>query len=145
MKIVLGRDAEIAAWAAKQIGQPMGTLSRGFLPPYVAVGFLDRHDELVGAAVFNQFTGRDIEASIVGGACLMRSLLWWMFNYVFSELGCARVSLMIRASRPSHEDMARRVGFTREGIARRRFGDDDDGILMGMLRGECRWLKDGKS
>lgn len=117
----------------------MGDLARPFVPPYVAVGVADGW-ELRGAIVFNSYTGPDIEMSLIGTGCWSRSVIRWAMTYVFRQLGCARLTVTVRASQPEHEAIAKRLGFVREGLIRRKFGDDD-GIAMGMLAEECRWLR----
>lgn len=138
-KIILGASDQVAAYAAQKLGKPMGALSSAFVPPYVALGVGD-YDELRGALIFNGFDHFGIEMTVVGEHCWTRQIIRFIFDYVFNDLNCIRLTVHVRASKPEHEALAKRLGFVREGVVRCKYGSDD-GILMGMLRNECRWLK----
>lgn len=140
MKIIYGENERVAAWATGQITKPMGSLCHTFLPPYTALGLADDTGRIRGAVVLTGFTGAEIELSVYGRGCWTRRVIRAVFDALFNTMLCARVTVHVRASNREAEDLASRLGFKREGIVRRKYGNED-GILMGMLREECRWLK----
>jgi RimJ/RimL family protein N-acetyltransferase len=72
---------------------------------------------------------------------LSRQLLRASFGYVFDQLGMLRVDSRVHSANTKAIRMNEKLGFKHEGIRRRSFGNAD-GILMGMLRSECRWIGD---
>lgn len=140
MSLIYGRDEEVAAWAAQRLNRPgMARLTAPFVRPFTAIG-VERDGEIVGALVFNVFTGPDIEVTLVGDRIWTRAIIRAASHYVFRQLKCVRLTVTIQAANDWHERIAERLGFVREGVVRDKFGIGQDGILMGMLREECRWI-----
>ncbi len=137
--LVYGRDEEVAAWAADKLKRPgMARLSAPFVRPFTAIG-IERDGQIAGAMVFNGYTGPDIELTIVGDRVLSRRTIQAAARYVFVQLGCVRLTLT--AQNIDHEEIAVRLGFVREGLVRDKFGIGRDGILMGLLRRDCKWIE----
>jgi hypothetical protein len=138
MPLRYGDDEAVAAWAAERLGiGRMGRMASPFVRPFVAIG-VERDGILTGALVFTSYTGPDIELTLAGRGCWSRSVIRAGAHYVFRQLGCLRVSVTLRDA--SHEHLAVRLGFEREGYARDKFGPGRDGILMGMLVRTCKWI-----
>ena len=131
MKLVFFEDQRVAALMADALGI-------GFVPPFTTIG-LERQGKLVGGCLFNNFNGYGIELTIVGPGCLSTGLFRAVSSYVFDQLGCARMTMTAQRKNAVHVRIAERLGFKVEGIMRGHFGDDD-GIVLGMLRSECRFL-----
>lgn len=124
------------AWAERQFDQ-----GGRFHPDMcTAIGVVDRHARLAGAAVFTDFDGFDIQLTVVGRGAFSRSVCRAVSRYVFIQMNCQRMTVIMRESDTVLRKVCQRHGFRQEGVIRRRYGDQD-GILMGMLRQECRWLK----
>ena len=89
------------------------------------------------------YTGNGIMMNVAGGykGWINRAFLRAAFAYPFKQLGCTRVSGLVRADNYAAQQFDERLGFKREGLVRR--GDDDgtDLIMYGMLREECKWIK----
>lgn len=116
---------------------PGGSFEKG-LP---CVGMLE-DGKLVGAVAYNHYTGNAILMHVAGAkrGWVTRKFLRAAFNYPFHQLGCTRVTGLVRTDNPVAQDFDERIGFKREGLIRE--GDDDgcDLILYGMLKRECRWI-----
>jgi RimJ/RimL family protein N-acetyltransferase len=131
--LFFGEDDAIGDWAASRLG-----MVHGFLRPYTSIGAIE-NGRLTGAAVFNVYSGDDVELTIVGRGIMNRAAFRVIAGYVFTTLGCRRLSVTTRASNYRVIGMAERLGFVEEGRRRCRYGDED-GIEFGMLKEECRWL-----
>lgn len=99
---------------------------------------LARGGEIVGGAVFCGFTGRDIEASVAASRTLAwpRGFLARVGAYVFDELGCARMTVLTRATNRAVIRIAPRLGAVREGLKRDYFEDGADAVVFGILKGD---------
>lgn len=126
MNVVLGHDEVVASW----VGQINGKV---FVQPFTAIGLVDGAGKLRGGFVFTGFNGDGVEMSLAGAACLTRSGLAVVANYVFEQLKCVRLQLhsrrsnkrvlrMVGEKRPSGRPG---LGFKFEGISRRFYGSED--------------------
>ena len=131
MRLVTDDQAALAAYVSAQIGAEI-------VAPFTALGW-ESAGKLAGVAVFNCFTGPDIEMTIAGRAAVTREAMRTIADYVFRQLKVERVSIRTRASRKDVVDQAIRIGFSPEGYHPKLFGDDD-GVSLGMTRDACRWL-----
>jgi len=137
MQLVAGDKNGIAMWA----GLRLKTL---FHEPFEAIGIVDASGALVGAAIFNDYTGPNVELTLVAPRALSRAVLRGLAQYAFDWLHAVRVSVHVRAGDRRTIELAIKAGFRTEGVRRRFFGgasEDDDAICFGMLKDECRYLK----
>jgi RimJ/RimL family protein N-acetyltransferase len=83
-----------------------------------------------------------IEASIAASSrrWASRSVLHTLFAYPFKQVGAHRLLVQCSEANAKAMKMNRQLGFTQEGRLRHLHGPDD-GILWGMLRDECKWIK----
>ena len=132
MDLVFGEDEMVARWA----GERFGTV---FSPPLRALGVKEA-GEIRGALVFNDFNGANIECSVVGDtACWTAPVVSAAFRYAFDQCQCVRLTLRTRRRNKLVRKLIPRLGFRFEGVARRYYGDDD-ALVFGMLKEECRFL-----
>lgn len=129
--LVYHRDEEIAAVVGRMTGSHI-------TPPYTAIGVAYR-GLIIGGFVFNNFTGPDIEMSVAGKHVISRGVLRAVARYTFGQLGVRRVSITMRATDKTTQDIAQRLGFTLEGFKHQAFWNDD-AVLMGLTKDNCRWL-----
>lgn len=132
MRVVVGRDFEVATFVG-------GILEEAFSPPYVTIGVAS-HGRLVGGAVFNGFTGSDVELTIAGFGILSRGVMRAFAHYAFEQAGCRRVSMTVRTSNHLVHRLAGRCGFKIEGVKRRAYGNED-AILYGLLPEDFPWKR----
>lgn len=94
-----------------------------------------------GAYVFNDRDADNIELSVYFGCVIpvTRNIIRTVFAYPFLQLGVGRVTARTRAGNLDVRKKIRRLGFKPEGRLRQYF-PDDDAMLYGMLRDECRWI-----
>lgn len=129
MKIVYGKDVMCSGWLAEKFGCPVATAP--------TIGFA-RDGKLVGVAHFPNYSGHDIEVNYYGPHSWTKKSLQAIFDYPFNQLGCLRVTARCRSS---NVELFIRLGFRVEGRLRLHYGDED-ALILGMLRRECRWLED---
>jgi RimJ/RimL family protein N-acetyltransferase len=130
MRVIADKAEQVAAWASKRLGTK-------FVAPYSAIGFETDEGKPVGALIFNDYTGENIEMSVVG--------LWTkkMFrvagDYTFNQLGVQRVTARTNINKKKVISVLVAAGFRVEGRARRYYPDGSDALLFGMLKEECDW------
>lgn len=137
MRLILPHDDQanhaIGNWVATKLGTVL-------YPPFYAAGIArDDNDKLVGALVFNDFNGFQIELTAYGPGALSPSVLKQVSEYVFNQLGVERVSARTRKSNVrTRRLLAKHFEF--EGVLKRYYGKED-ALLYRMFREECPWLK----
>jgi len=119
-------------------------IGRGRLPePNSSIGF-EKDGKLVGAVVFNNFTGRDIWVSVWSDdkSIWTRKNMKIMCDYPFNICRVKRISTVVRRGNKKAIKLNKQFGFVEEGVSRRLFGDDEDGdgVFFGLLKEDCRWL-----
>lgn len=98
--------------------------------------------EIVGGVVYSMYTGNGIMMNVASSnrRWLTRTFLRAAFAYPFKQLGCTRVSGLVRVDNADAQRFDEHLGFVREGLIREGDEDGTDLIMYGMLRRECRWL-----
>lgn len=117
---------------ARFVGARIGAI---IYPPFTCMG-LERGGEIVAGAVFNCFTGPDVEVTVAGRGWT-RGFIRAVGAYVFQQLGCGRIT--VTTEHEAVARMAERLGGKREGVLRDKFGTGRDGIVLGILAGEYRY------
>lgn len=137
--IVYGDD--ICHWVQERMPEP----SVGFDRP-VGIGII-RDNVLVGGVVYDNY--RPNIKSIYGSIaiddkiCLTKKNIITLLQYPFYMCGCNRVNVIILQSNAPSQALARRLGFTQEGVLRQASSTGEDMLLFGMLKSEfeSKWLK----
>jgi RimJ/RimL family protein N-acetyltransferase len=142
VRLVLGRDAEVAAWVAARIPQMQGPEDFG---PCAAIGVESEAGRPLGGVVFSNYLPRygAIEASFASEhpRWLTRALIRQIMSYPFSQLSCRRITAVTPARATAAQRFLQAFGFRREGLVREGFGADD-AVISGLLRREwetSRW------
>jgi RimJ/RimL family protein N-acetyltransferase len=133
VQLVFGHDADIAQWAASNLGIEIS-------PPFVAIGVADAAG-LRGGIVYNNYNRHDIEMSIYGPGCMYRGVIRAALSYPFDQLGVLRVTAQTRRGNKLMRALLPRLGFELEGVKRRHFGPNrrDDAFVYGLLREQNKW------
>lgn len=98
--------------------------------------------QLVVVCLFNGFTRWECNMHVVSNGSrrwCSRGFLAAAFAYPFIQLGVQRVTALVPAKNTDALVMDLRLGFVPEGVKRSAYGDDDL-VVLGMLRGNCKWL-----
>ena len=133
-RIIFGADDYLKSWAAERIGI-------GQFGPSVAIG-VERDNQIICAAIYHDLREGQIEASIAASSrrWASRSVLHTLFAYPFKQVGAHRLLVQCNEANAKAMKMNRQLGFVQEGRLRHLHGPDD-GILWGMLKDECKWIK----
>lgn len=70
---------------------------------------------------------------------LTKERLCVLFSYPFIDIGCDRIDAVVSADNLRSIKICQKLGFEIDGVLRKQFGMSH-GILMSMLREECKWL-----
>jgi RimJ/RimL family protein N-acetyltransferase len=100
-------------------------------------------DRIAAVTAFTRFDARNAEMSIASDGSkkwMTRAFLYESFAYPFITLNLERVTGVVDSRNRAALTLDLKLGFVPEGVLRRWFGEAD-GILLGMLRSECRWLQ----
>lgn len=123
-----GEDERVADWIAEK------TDAGKFWPPYTAIGF-ERDGALVAGIMFDQFNGSNVEITVAGRGCFLRTVRDYLFSYAFDQLKVRRVTIRTRASNKRVRGLCEKFGCVVEGY-QPAFYPDDDAILFGLIRKE---------
>lgn len=124
------------------VNLPLASHVRDFYP-CTAIG-VRKGDKLIAGFVYNVYTGPSIDvtvASVDPSWTKRRDVVHALFAYPFLQLGCIRLGCIVSAGNKRAQKLGEGLGFKLEG--RMRFGYDgvNDGLMYGMLREECKWLR----
>jgi RimJ/RimL family protein N-acetyltransferase len=134
--VIYGQDELVRNWVAERVDEDR-------FQSDVAIG-LAEDGELIAGVVYNMFTGPSISmhvAAMPGRRWMTKDFLWRAFAYPFIQLGCQRVTGLVREDNLDAQRFDEHLGFVREGLLRSACEDGQNMILYGMLRKECRWLE----
>lgn len=130
---------EVADWLQAQFP----ALAWGRYRPDAALFILGSDDEPAGAIVMTGRNRFDAQLSIYApGVRWTRADLAGLFRKCFDEMRLTRLTVKVSVMNAQSCRFVERLGFVREGTARLGYGGWDDLALYGMLRSDCRWLKD---
>jgi RimJ/RimL family protein N-acetyltransferase len=112
-----------------------------WVEPYSTLGLM-REGRLVAGVVYNFLDGANVCMHIgaeEGGHWATPEFLLAVFDYPFNQLGRRRVTAMTKKRAKKTRAFVENLGFTYEGKCAHYFSDDDL-IVYGMLRANCRFL-----
>lgn len=105
---------------------------------------LERDGNIQAACIYNCYSGADIAihiAAVPGRRWLTRSYICACFAYPFLQLGVRRLTGYVPSKNTDALRLDLHLGFTQEGVMRHALWDDDI-IVLGMLKEECRFIRE---
>ena len=133
-ELVYDDSGQMIEWASKIIGfQPRSDA--------VAVGWRE-HGELRAVVLYDNFSACDCNIHIASdgtGNWLRRAFLETCFMHPFAQWGLRRVTGLVPAKNTDALRFDLHLGFKQEGYLRHALPDDDL-VLLGMLRENCRFI-----
>lgn len=145
MSLVFGQEQRVIPWVVSRI--PHAPSGFGCC---AAIGVAGQDGELRGGVVYHEYRVNDVQMSLAGNpGWLNRESIRAFFRYPFVQLGVDRVTCFVPARNTRTRAFCEKFGFTREGVIRRGFASNpaggferDDAIVYGLLREECKFLKE---
>jgi RimJ/RimL family protein N-acetyltransferase len=136
-RIIYDQRERCLTWAAKRIGHDdFGDYAH-------AMGLLNGDGRLIAVTVWDNFSNWNCFMSVASDGSrrwMTPAFLYRSFFYPFEQLGLRRVTLTVASDNAASENLARRLGFSVECAAMPALFGDKDGIVLGLLREDCRWL-----
>lgn len=123
----------VAHWVWERVGMPC--------KEYAAIGLKGK--EIVSGVVYTRYSpGAGIELTIAseGTTWAVPDYFRAIFAYPFKQLDCQRATAVVAAGNIRSRNLCQKLGFTMEGYLRYGF-KDDDAIIYGMYRDNCRWTQ----
>jgi len=107
----------------------------------IAIASLDDDANVLGVVVFSGFCVHTVELSVASCSpkFLTRRFLNVIFHYAFITAGKRRINAVIEDGNINAIQMDLRLGFVQEAVCKHWYGDID-GILLRMLKEECKWI-----
>lgn len=137
MRLVYGRDEEVAEWVGKQLMKDAEAFK-----PCVAVG-IERDGQLIAGVVYNNYQPNLlIEMSIfsVDSKWASRHNLKALFHVPFTQYNLRRIQALCSAKDEGVQMFLKRLGFTHEGTHPCAYHDGGTALSFGMLKQHCKWL-----
>lgn len=134
-EVVYGCEDDLLPWALGVIGLD------SFRSDAKAIG-LKRDGSIVAVTVFDGFSQCDCNMHIASDGTkrwLNKAFLLASFAYPFQQLGLRRVTGLVPAKNADALRFDMNLGFEFEGRCRDALPDDDI-IILGMLRANCRFI-----
>ena len=97
--------------------------------------------KIVAGVMYEEFTEASIHATIVVEEPMTKGFVHKIFDYPFNQLGVDKIIVQANTSNAESVNLAKRLGFTEEGMIKGAYLDGDR-IILTMTKDECRWLKE---
>lgn len=144
MRVTLDPQEELKAWAEPRFG-----IEDCRLPAEtVALGVMDAQGGIHAVVCLNAFYGHYASIHIASDgrkSWASPQVLRCIFGYAFNFLGLRRLNCITSVNNLPAQILALRLGFEFEGRTRCGADDGSDGIVLGMLAENCRWIDGGFS
>lgn len=134
-KLLLGQESRLIPWASKVIGFDLAS------DGVKTIGWGDENT-IQAVALFERFTKYECSVHLASdqtGRWLARPMLYACFAYPFVQCGLRRMTALVPGKNAAALRFNEHIGFEREGVLREALGDDDF-VVMGMLRRNCRFI-----
>ena len=138
-EILPDKNNIIAKWVCKGLGE-----NTDWLDKHMTYGFA-QGEKMLGGLIFHSYRP-NIEVwwtvySVDKRWC-NRRMLKVMFDMPFNKLKCRRISLLVSKSNAASVNFVKKLGFQQEGMFRAYRENGEDCYIFGMLKEECKWIKE---
>lgn len=124
-------------WAEERLGQKFDPRTATWLTSKAQSG------TILGVVIFSRFTTGNCEITVASSTphFITKRFAYAVALYPFVQLGCRRVTAFIAVDNAKSLSLAQQLGFRIEGTVREWF-PDSDAYILGLLREDCKWIKD---
>lgn len=139
--LLTNKDELVADWVAKRIPHYVFSPSG-----YTAIGLMNEAGMILAGVIYENYTRRDVHVHIAANGKNWMSKRWLgeVFRYPFEQLRVERLTALIPESNRGSERFTKHLGFKKEGQVRNMLAGDEDLLVYGMLKSECRFLDLGR-
>jgi RimJ/RimL family protein N-acetyltransferase len=124
--LVFGHDPAVAAWT-------FNTFQRCPMPCNAAIGIV-RDGDLVGSALFQNFSGHNVELSYYGPNTFSAGIARALARYTLQRFNVDRLTMRTNRKETSIIKMFHRFGFKFEGVQHRFYGPFGDAAVFVLFR-----------
>lgn len=135
MEIIAAQDERLLSWAERRLGT-------SWERPQVRWLSALADGSPVFVVVYSRFSPRNCELTIATDATkrwATRASLRAIFHVPFKQWGLRRVTFIVRSDNQRSIDLCERLGASHEGLVRETFADGVHGVVLGLLKEDCRW------
>jgi RimJ/RimL family protein N-acetyltransferase len=143
LKLVFDEDQDVADFVIGQLPHPITIDDFG---PFTTIGIADEAGKLIAGAVYHRWRKFDCELTFAASSprWCRKGIVRALFHYPFVQQGLQRMTLIIGRNNKRAIRLNTGLGFKIEGTVRRAYDGMNDALILGMLREECRWLKESE-
>lgn len=111
--------------------------------PFTSIGIAE-DGKLIAGALYHRWRGFDCELTFAASSpkWCRKGVLRALFHYPFEQCGVSRMTLIIGENNPRALKLNQGLGFKIEGKARKAYDGTNDAFVLGMLKEECKWIKE---
>lgn len=137
-ELVYDGRLQTARLLAQKLGLPADEFVDGFVFNIVRDGVC------LGAVAYSDYRENDsawISIWTLDKKWCSAKILKQIFGVAFDALKCRRINALICCDNLSSISLAKRCGFVEEGKMHAYYQNGKDAFVLGMLRGDCKFLK----
>lgn len=109
--------------------------------PYSAIGWIDNDNKLVGAAIFNNYTGANIQLHMYLPNKTTKKVIKDIIRYVFVQLKCCRLTVKVEGDDKKLFQLLPRIGFEYEVTQKDYFEGPLDATVYKLTKNNAmKWL-----
>lgn len=124
--LLYGHDGAVSSWAANEFKYK-------FSPIEAALGIV-RRNQLVGAVIYQNFTGYNVELSYYGPHTLSAGIVKSLARFTLDRFHVDRLTARTNRRNESMLKMVSRLGFKFEGVQRRYYGPFGDAAVFVLFK-----------
>ena len=126
------QDEAYPQWAAAALN-----IDRGYFGNCSTISVWSGN-EICAVVIYSSHNGINCEVTVAATSkwWLRKSTLNILMKYPFYQLGCQRITLLIRQDNALTQRACEKVGFEREGCLRNFYPDGSNCLIYGLLKSE---------
>lgn len=136
MRLIVGQDVPVAAWAVEQIPHVADVEALG---PFVAVA-VESYGEVVAACVYHRWVPEygtcEMTFAAKSPRWATRGTIKALLAVPFEQFGCFSVGCVVPHAHERARKFVRGIGFVQEGVRRHGFGPKRHAVIYSMTRNE---------
>jgi RimJ/RimL family protein N-acetyltransferase len=125
--LLFGHDMPVAAWTWNEFKITAAPIN-------AAIGLVDRNNQLVGSAIFQNFTGYNVELSYYGYNTFSANIARSLARFTILRFNIDRLTMRTNRKNSNILKMFHRLGFKFEGVQKSYYGPFGDAAVFVLFR-----------